>query len=340
MKVISMVGIDLAKESFQIHGVDEHGKAILRKSLKRRQMLEFFATLPITTICMEACGGSNYWARKFSQMGHEVRIISAQYVKPFVKSQKNDRNDAEAIVEAASRPSMRFVSPKQVWQQDIQNLHRIRQRLQGAKTALINQTRSLLLEYGIVIKEGVTHFKKQIPLIIENPDNELTHHTRSLIKDLYDEYLALEERKSRYDAQLEELSESNEVCKRLMQVPGVGPLTSTAFVAAVGDPRNFKNGRQCAAWLGLVPRQSSTGGKTRLLGITKRGDAYLRSLLVHGARAVASSAKLRKSKSHRHDWIINLTEKKGINRVAVAIANHNVRVLWAMLKSGENYRAA
>lgn len=337
---LNMVGIDLAKESFQVHGVDRTGKVVLKRTLKRKQVVEYFVNLPKTTVCMEACGGSNYWARKFKSIGHDVKIVSAQYVKPFVKSQKNDYNDAEAIVEASSRPSMRFVSPKETWQQDIQSLHRIRQRLQSGRTALICQVRSLLLEYGIPIAEGVSEFNKNILLIIEDACNELTPQIRAAVLELYEEYKEVTKRKEKFDKILKDISAENENCKRLMQVPGVGPLTATAFVAAVGDPSHFKNGRQVAAWLGLVPRQHTTGGKAKLLGITKRGDVYLRSLLVHGGRSVAGNASRTKNKSNRDRWIEGKKQKKGTNIVAVAIANHNARVMWSMLRTGENFKSA
>jgi transposase len=336
---LKIIGIDLAKESFQLHGVDSKGKAVLKKTLKRKDFLPFFANLTCATIYIEACGGSNYWARKLIQLGHQVRVISAQYVKPFLKNQKNDANDAEAIVEAGSRPAMQFVSHKEIWQQDIQSLHRIRQRLQDSKVALINQARSLLLEYGLDIPQSVTQFRKNVPIILEDASNELTDLMRATVWDLYEEYLLIEKRKEKYDVELEKISKTNEVCKRLQAVPGIGPLTATAFVASVGDPSHFKNGRQTAAWLGLVPRQHSTGGKTRLFGITKRGDVYLRSLLVHGGRSVVSNIKRMKVKNTRQEWIEKMLDKKGVNTTAIAIANHNVRVMWAMMTSGANYKA-
>lgn len=336
---LKIIGIDLAKESFQVHGVDSKGKAVLKKTLRRKDFLPFFANISCVTIYLEACGGSNYWARKMIQLGHQVRIISAQYVKPFLKNQKNDANDAEAIVEAGSRPAMQFVSHKEIWQQDIQSLHRIRQRLQDSKVALINQARCLLLEYGLDIPQGVAQFRKNIPIILEDATNELTDLMRTTVWDLYEEYLLIEKRKEKYDVELEKISKTNEICKRLQQVPGIGPLTSTAFVASVGDPSHFKNGRQTAAWLGLVPKQHSTGGKTRLFGITKRGDVYLRSLLVHGGRAVVSNIKRMKVKNTRQEWIEKMLDKKGVNTTAIAIANHNVRVMWAMMISGANYKA-
>lgn len=335
----SIIGIDLAKEVFQFHGVDHKGVVLLRKSLKRKDFLVFFSNLKPCVVCMEACGGSNYWARKLIKMGYEVRIISAQYVKPFLKHQKNDANDAEAIVEAASRISMKFVAPKQIWQQDIQSLHRIRQRLQSSKVALSNQIRSLLMEYGIVMPEGTVQFKKQIAVVLEDASNELTEMMRATVLDLYEEYKEIEVRKEKYDQKLEEISKTNEVCKRLCEIPGVGPLTSTAFVASVGDAKNFKNGRQAAAWLGLVPRQHSSGGRARLFGITKRGDVYLRSLLVHGGRAVANNIKRMKIKTKRHEWAEKIMDKKGSNITSIAIANHNVRVMWALMSSGERYKA-
>lgn len=339
---IYRVGIDLAKQNFEICGVDRIGKVLLRKSLKRSRLCEFIANLPTTIICMEACGGSNYWARKFISMGHEVRLVPAQHVKPFVKSQKNDRNDALAITEAAARPTMHFTSIKQAWQQDIQSLHRVRSRIVGSLTALRNQMRGLVAEYGIVIAQGMSQFNKSIPLILEDADNELSGQMRELIFDLFEEYKALGVRKQKYDKMIERLSRTNEFCRKLTEVPGVGPLTSTAFVAHIGDPGFYKNGRQAAAALGLVPKQNSSGGKQVLLGITKQGDRYLRSLLVHGARAYVSYIERRSGEtmSLYEAKIKGMLEKKHMNKVVVAVANRNARVMLALLKNGESYRAA
>ena len=342
MKGISRLGIDLAKNIFELCGVDDRGHVILRKTLKRNQLLQFLIQLQPTTVCVEACGGAHYWARKLHEMGHKVEIIPAQHVKPFVKSQKNDRNDALAITEASVRPTMDFVQPKQIWQQDIQAMHRVRSRLLNQMVELTNQTRGLLMEYGITMGLGMTAFKKNVPLIVEDSLNELTDQMRVIFQDLFEEYLLLEKRKSRYDKLLETVEKQNPVCKRLTQVPGIGPLTSTIFAAHIGDAQHFKNGRQAAASLGLVPKQRSTGGRTILNGITKRGDVYLRSLLVHGARAVvaASAIKPKDQLTQYQLKIREMLETKHMNKVVIAVANRNVRVMLTMLKTGEDYKVA
>lgn len=340
MGKINVIGIDLAKEIFHLHAVDEKNQVVWRKKLRRKEMLEFFINLEPVLVVMEACGGSNYWAQKLIKQGHQVKLIAPSFVKPFVKSQKNDRNDAEAIVEASSRPSMRYVSPKEMWQQDIQSVHRVRTRLVRSLVDLMNQARGLLMEYGITIPEGVAQFRKQIPLILEDAGNELSSQMRTLVRDFYEEYLEVLARKKKYDQVLDDIAEQNEDCKRLLSVPGVGPLTSTMFVSAVGDANSFKNGRQVSAWLGLVPRQISTGGKTRLAGITKRGDTHLRSLLVHGARSEILACHNRKIKSDHDTWVLDMVNKKGYNKTAVALANRKSRQMWAMLKNKEEYQVA
>lgn len=340
MKVVTTVGIDLAKNSFEIVGVDENQHVVWRKRLKRSQVAEFFENLPRCKVAMEACGGSHFWGRVFRGQGHEVRIIAAQFVKPFVKSQKNDRNDELEIVEASLRPSMNFVAVKEVWQQDLQCLHRVRERVQAQRVQITNQIRSLLLESGIAIGEGVTEFKRDLPLILETPDNGISEILRQLVHDLYMDLKSLDQRKLKLDAQLENLASQSEECKRLMSVPGVGPLISTAFVAAIGDPGTFKNGRQVGAWLGLVPRQHSSGDRQVLSGITKRGDIYLRALLTHGARAVVAHSKRKPTKKTLYEWVSQLEARRGTNRTTIALANRNARVMWALLKDKTMYKVA
>lgn len=337
---ITMIGIDLAKESFHLHAVDDFGRKVFSKALKRKQVSEFMQNVPACTVAMEACGGSNYWARKFRSMGHEPKLMAAQYVKPFVKSQKNDRNDAEAITEAAVRPSMRFVGVKESWQQDIQTLHRIRERLVRSKVSLSNQVRGILLEYGVTIEEGVTAFRVRLAEVLEDANLELSDSMRMTLRDLYEEFLGIDERKEKYDKQLKALAKAQETCRRLSDVPGVGPITCTAFVSAVGDPRAFENGRQVAAWLGLVPKQYSTGGRQILGRITKRGDCYLRSLLVHGARAVVSSVLRKRGTDPFSVWVLRLADKKGANKASVAVANKNARMMWAMMRNGTDFKLA
>lgn len=341
MRNLYRVGIDLAKQNFELCGVDRFGKVVFRKSLKRNKLAEFLAQLPPAIVCMEACGGSNYWARKFINQGHQVRLVPAQYVKPFVKSQKNDRNDALAITEAAARPTMHFAAVKQVWQQDIQSLHRVRSRLVRNTTEIRNQVRGLLAEYGVVISQGVSQFNKQVLLVLEDGSTDLTVESRQLIKDLFDEYVELDARKQKYDKKIERIAKSNEICQKLTQIPGVGPMTSTAFIALVGDAQLYKNGRQAAALLGLVPRQNSSGGKQILQGITKRGDRYLRSLLVHGARAYVSKIAKRTTELNVYEEKVkSMLERKHINKVVVAVAARNARVMLTMLKTGTDYKAA
>jgi len=288
---ISVLGIDLAKNVFQLHGVDVQDKAVLKKRLQRGDLASYVSNLPPCTVVMESCGGANYWARMFQRSGHTVKLISPQFVKPFVKTNKNDANDAEAIVEAASRPSMHFVPIEQVEQQDIQSLHRIRSRVVRSRTALINEIRGLCLEYGIVLTAGVSRVKPALCAAIACRNNELTHASRECMHDLYEELVDIEARLKKLDGRICQLCRQDERCKRLLKIPGVGELTATAIVAAIQNPGEFRNGRHLSAWLGLVPRQSSSGNKQVFLGISKRGDRYLRTLLIHGARSVLSHHK-------------------------------------------------
>jgi transposase len=340
VKMVTTVGIDLAKNSFEIVGVNNNCQVIKRARLKRSQVRIFFENLPRCKVAMEACGGSHYWARVFRSQGHEVKVIAAQFVKPFLKSQKNDRNDALAIVEASLRPSMNFVSVKEVWQQDLQCLHRVRQGVQNQRVQVTNQIRSLLLEYGVAIPEGMTSLYRELPAILESADSEVSDILRQLVSDLYLDLKRLDERKIKLDESIKALANDSEDCQRLMSVPGVGPLIATAFVAAVGDPRTFKNGRQVGAWLGLVPRQHSSGDRQVLSGITKRGDIYLRAILTHGARSVVAHSKRGRTKNQLYEWVRQLEERRGTNRTTIALANRNARVMWAMMKNKTIYKVA
>jgi len=332
---VTLLGIDIAKNVFQLHGTDEKGKIVLRKKIKRTKLLAFIANLPACRIAMEACSGANYWARCFKQLGHLVELISPQFVKPFVKTNKNDPNDAEAINEAASRPSMRFVTPKSIEQQDIQNLHRIRSRLVKQRTALGNQIRGLLGEYGIAIPKSLSTLKSRLPEVLEDAENELTMLTREVVADLREELSDLDKRIRHYDKRITQAFRADERCQKIAAIAGIGEITATALIAAVGDAKQFHNGRQLSAWLGLVPRQYSSGGKERLLGISKRGDSYLRQLLIHGARAVLMHV----DKKTDYRSMLWAAKKKalGANKAAVALANKNARVIWALLTSGETY---
>ena len=287
---------------------------------------------------MEACGSAHYWARRFLELGHTVRLISPQFVKPFVKSNKNDRNDAEAICEAVSRPTMRFVAIKSVEQQDRQALHRVRQRLIGQRTAVINQIHGLLAEYGIVVARQPSSLRRRLPEILEDGENGLSARARVLFARLYDELIQIQHRIEPIDLEIREIATQDEVCRRLQTVEGVGPLTATALTAAVGNAGVFKNVRQFAAYLGLVPRPHSSGGKQRLGRISKRGDTYVRTLLIHGARTTVRWS--RHKNTPRARWLMALVQRCGVQKAVVALANKNARVLWALMTRGEIYRSA
>lgn len=338
MSNVTLLGIDLAKNYFQLHGVDEKGVPMLRKRLTRDKLIQTIANFPKCTIAMEACSGANHWSRKFIAMGHETKLISPKFVKPFVKTNKSDRNDSEAICEAASRPTMRFVAPKSIEQEDIQAVHRVRSRVIQERTALINQIRGLLTEYGIVIPQGISKVKKALPEILEDGENELSHSGRRLFADLYEELLAKDERIKSYNKKIESIFKSNEMCQKISKIEGVGPIAATAIVATIGNPKVFKNGRHFSAFLGLVPRQFSSGNKERLLGISKRGDIYIRTLLIHGGRSVVRYAGTKKD--GRSQWVNALKGRCGINKTAVAVANKNARIIWAVLANKEDYRKA
>lgn len=336
MTVVTL-GIDLAKNVFQLHGINKHGKVLLRKRLSRKKLPSFVAQLTPCLIGMEACSGAHYWARRFKEFGHEVKLISPQFVKPYVKSNKNDFNDAEAICEAVTRPNMRFVAVKTVEQHDIQAMHRIRERLIANRTALANQIRGLLAEYGVALPKGIQYVRKEIPFILEDAENELTDLSREFLADSYARLKTLDEHVAHYQSRLNQIHQSVPICQNLSKIQGIGPLTATCVVAAVGDAKTFKNGRQFAAWLGLVPRQNSSGGKTVLLGISKRGNRYLRSLLIHGARAVLRYAPNKTDPQSR--WLMALEKRRGKNIAVVAMANKTARILWAEMTKPENYLA-
>lgn len=339
MKAITLLGIDLAKEVFELRGVNAKGELVLKKTLRREQLIEFTAQLLPCRIAMEACGGSHYWSRLFRSMGHEPLLIAAQHVKPFKKSrQKNDAKDAEAIVDAALRPNMKFVGEKNLFQQDIQSLLRVRSQYVALRLQISNQVRGLLMEYGIVLAKSFSQFKKQIPLILEDAENNLTPVIRDLIKTQYDFFIKVSQDLEEIEAKMNNCLKTNEDYLRLLSVPGVGSLSATVFIASVGNPSSFKNGRHLSAWAGLVPTQNSSGGKEKLGGITKAGDQHLRTTLIHGARALIT-ATIRKQKTDPlSQWILKLHREKGWNRAAVAVANKNMRVMWHLMKHKEFYR--
>jgi transposase len=332
---IKRVGIDLAKQVFQVHGVDSQEKAVLRKQLRRAQMLDYFKKMPPCLIGMEACSSAHYWGRELQKLGHTVKLMAPQFVKPYVKSNKNDANDAEAICEAVARPTMRFVAIKSIAQQDIQAVHRIRSGLVQQRTAKVNQIRGLLAEYGLVVGRRVDTLRNALPLLLEDADNGLTIDFRALLEGLQQDLIMLNERVGDLDKNIKTLASSNTDAKRLQQIPGIGPITATALVCAIGDGKQFKRGRDMAAWLGLTPRQHSSGGKDRLLGISKRGDAYLRTLLIHGARAVLKVAG--QKDDPRSCWLQNLCSRRNKNIAAVALANKNARIAWALLSKETDY---
>ena len=332
---ITTIGMDLAKQVFVVHGVDARGKAALKKQLKRDQVLPFFTNLEPCLIGMEACGSAHHWARKRSALGHTVKLMAPQFVKPYVKTHKNDAADAEAICESVARPNMRFVPPKTTESQALLAVHRARQGFVKARTAQANQIRGLLAEFGIVIPQGISHIAKRLPSILEDAENGLPDTMRPLMARLAGHLRMLDREADELEAQIQVWHRQNAESRRLAQIPGIGPITASALVASIGDAKHFDNGRQLAAWLGLVPRQHSSGGKPTLLGISKRGDTYLRTLLIHGARAVV---RVSERKTDTDTWLKRLRARRHKNVVAVALANKNARTVWALLAHGRDYQ--
>ena len=334
---IVRIGLDIAKLVFQVHGVDEHGKTKLKKTLSRKEMIEFFAALPACLIGIEACGGAHYWARELSRLGHDVRLMAAQFVAPYRKSGKNDANDAEAICEAVGRPNMRFVPVKSEEAQAVLTLHRARDLLVSERVALSNQIRGLLGEFGIVVAAGMAKLRVTM-LEIQAGNRLLPVLARETVVELYERMLGLQEKALEYERKISELARQSETAKRLMKIEGIGPITATALLASVGDAKLFRNGREFAAWLGLTPRQHSSGGKTRLGGITKRGDVRLRTLLIHGTR---SAMRFMMEKTDRKSrWVSELQKRSCNNVAAVALAAKHARIIWAMLVHGTEYKVA
>lgn len=335
---ITCMGIDLAKHVFQIHGVGKTGKVFQRKQLRRSQMLDYFGKLEPCLIGMEACSSAHYWARELSKFGHDVRLMAPQFVKPYVKSGKNDANDAEAICEAVSRPNMRFVAIKTVEQQVIQAEHRIRSRLVKSRTALTNEIRGFLAEFGVIVAKSLGPLRRALPELLEDAENGLPGSFRVLLMGLGEELRTLDERIATFDARIAQATREDDRIKRLLEVEGIGPITASALVAVVGDATQFNSGRDMSAWFGLTPRQHSSGGKNRLGGISKRGDKYIRMLLVHGARAALKASK--NKEDGRSRWVKNLTDRRNKNIATVALANKNARIAWSILSRGESYRKA
>lgn len=336
MNKITLVGLDLAKSVFHLVAVDKRGKQLQRKMLKRRDLLKHFANLPQCTVAMEACASAHHWARALEALGHEVRLIAPQHVKPYVQGNKNDYNDAGAIAEAASRPQMPFVQPKSIEQQDVQALIRLRERRVGERTGVCNQLRGLLAEYGLIAPKGVHALRKAIPEFLEDAQNGLSDRFRRLLAQGYDQLQQLEEHLAFYDRELRALAKQDEAIERLQSVPAFGPVVASVFRARIGDGRAYAKGRDVSAALGIVPRQHSSGGKNVLLGISKRGDKYLRTLLIHGARSVVQHAAGKDDRLSR--WVCRIEARRGRNKAIVALANKLARIAWAILRNNDVYR--
>lgn len=338
MNKITTIGLDLAKHVFHAVCCDAHGKVVKKKMLRRSQVLNYFANVGECLVGMESCASANYWAGQLEAMGHRVKLMPPQYVKPFVRGNKNDYNDALAIAEAVTRPEMRFVAVKTAEQQDLQALHRLRAGRLRDRTALCNQLRGLLAEYGLVLPKGVNAIRQRLPALIEDAENGLSAFLRRLLAQGYQQLLELDGHIAYYTKELGQHSDQHEACQRLQTVPGFGPIVASVFYCAIGNGAAYRRGRDVSASLGLVPRQHSSGGKEVLGGISKRGDRYLRSLLVHGARSVVTQAARKDDRLSR--WINHIRAKRGFNKTVVALANKMARMGWAVLAHDSVYQAA
>lgn len=334
--MVQTVGIDLGKSVFHVVAMDAKGNILVKRRLSRPQLVQFMANLPVCTVAMEASCGSHALGRQFAANGHQVRLIPAQFVRPFVKSNKNDFVDAEAIAEAAQRPTMRFVPLKTEDQLDVQALHRVRDRLVSRRTGVINQLRAFLLERGITAHTGRRYLRRFLPTNMAYLEQRLSPRMFRIIRQLWDEWSAVEQQIEDITGEIEGIAKHDETCQRLITVPGVGPLVATAILAAVGNGAAFSKGRDFSAWLGLVPKQQTTGGKPKLMGISKRGNPYLRRLLIHGARSVILHS--RRGDSRLSEWIGALETRAHANVVAVGLANKIARICWAVLARAETYR--
>jgi transposase len=332
----AVFGVDLGKNVFHVVGLDDRGAVIQRVKLRRETLLAFFERAARTVVGMEACPGSQWLARKLQAMGHRARIVPAQFVKPYVKSQKNDTIDAEAIAEAVTRPTMRFTQVRTTEQVDLQALHRIRDQLVSSRTRLINQVRAFCLEYGIAIRQGAGVFRLDLPRVLADETNDLTPAMRRMLAELFEDLARIDQRIAQATREIEGLAARDDRARRLMTIPGIGPLAATALLAAIGDGRQFRRARDLAAWLGLVPREYSTGGKTTLLGISKRGNRYVRRLLIHGARSCV--AHLDRTRDRLGPWLDALQSRMHVNKVTVALAAKIARMTWAIItKPGALY---
>jgi transposase len=334
---IVTLGLDLGKNWVHMVGLDESGQIVLHRRVKRVRLLAQTVNMPACLIGMEACCGAHHLGRSLEAQGHTVRLMPPQYVKPFVKSNKNDYRDAEANAEAVQRPTMRFVPLKNEAQLDLQTIHRVRQRLVGRRTALVNQLRAILLERGITVAQGRRVLERRLVGILANDQGGLSPRIRHLIEDMRTEWRELDRRIGEFDAELTSIAREDDACRRLFEIPGIGPLNATALVAAAGNGAAFDKGRDMSAWLGLVPREHSTGGKQRLFGISKRGNKYLRTLLIHGARAALPH--LEKRPDALGIWLRGLLARAHRNVVVVALANKLARIAWAVMSSQRRYAA-
>lgn len=336
---ITRLGLDLAKNVIQLHAVNARGDVLLCKAFTRAKLMTYMQGLETCWVGMEACAGAHYWARCFQAMGHRVTLIAPQHVKPYVLGQKNDANDAAGICEAMTRSRLPHVAIKTPAQQDIQALHRIRSDVMKTRTAKVNQVRGLLAEYGIVIAKSIHQCRRALPLIIEDTENPLSFSFRALLSDLYEDLVALDLRIKQLDTAVHNSVREHDVARRLCELPGVGVLSASALLTVIPDEKqaaHFKNGRQFAAFLGITPKQHSSGGKPRLLGIHKRGDSYLRSLLVHGARSVLRVAA--NKNDARSQWLVQLGKRRHHNIATVAQANKTARMAWAIVRYGQHYQ--
>ena len=332
---ISVLGIDLAKNVFQIHGANAHGQRVLTKRVGRKELIKLMSNFKPCVVGIEACTGAHYWARLFSTMGHTVKMMAPQFVKPYVMSNKNDRNDAKGIAEAVTRPEMKFVPIKTIEQQEVLLLHRARELCVKNRTSQSNQIRGLLAEFGVIINKGLSELHK-LPEILDLHKDKFGVKAIHVFERLYEQFKIYEEQVLLYEKDIEEHVKSEPVCKEILKIEGIGPMTASALVATIGDAKMFKNGREVSAWLGLVPKQHSSGNKIRLGGISKRGDRYLRCLLVHGARSALRCIDNKTGKKNL--WAANKKAALPMNKAAIALANKNARIVWAIMATGECYR--
>ncbi len=335
MDHVQFIGLDIAKNVFHIHGADNTGRPVVRRQLRRAQVLRYFANLPSCTVGMETCATAHHWARELGKLGHTCKLIPARYVKAYLKTNKNDLRDAEAICEALQRPTMHFVPVKSVEQQALLLLHRTRELLISQRTQLGNSIRSQLAEFGLYLRVGSSTLPRQIIDLDARQPDALPAMVRTLVEICLEQWKQVQERIVNLERQIEQAHRANEQCRRLAEIPGIGPITASAIVATVGDIGAFRSARHFAAWLGLVPKQYSTGGKPLLGAISKRGDGYLRRLLVHGAQSILRWH--RAGPGERRPWVEELLRRRPVNVVAVAIANKNARTIWALLARGERF---